>query len=150
METFTDSARKHFDFLIADYWFVHGAKQTILPELGDSTYSVRYDAPHIFIWIHLDKNEVCVILFVKIHTSILRPSGKRIFQLGDILRHCAPDSLKSFPRSETPASAPSNFEDFLRFYAESLKKYCAPLLRMDLKQLEELSQKLGGNADCKG
>jgi hypothetical protein len=141
MDTFAESARKHFNFLTIDYGFLKGAKQSILPELGDSPSSVRYDAPHIFIWIHVDKNEVCVIIFVKVHTSVLRPSGKRIFQLGDILRHCAPDILKSFPKSETPDRAPKNFEDFLRFYAEGLRLHCDPLLRMDLKQLEEISQK---------
>ena len=142
MDTFAESARKHFDFLIADYGFVQGAKQTLLPELSDSSYSVRYDAPHIFIWIHIDKNEVCVVLFVKVHTSILRPSGKRVFQLRDILRYSASDSLRPFPKSETPGSAPKNFGDFLQFYAEGLRLYCDPLLRMDLKQLEEISQKL--------
>lgn len=140
MATFAETARRHFDFLIADYGFLQGAKQSILPELGDSSRSVRYDARHIFIWIGVDKNEVCVIIFVKIHTSILRPSGKRIFLLGEILRHSAPDYLKSFPNSETPDTSPRNFEDFLRFYAQGLKSYCDPLLRMDLKQLEEIFQ----------
>ena len=142
MDTFAESARRHFSFLTTEYGFLQGVNQSILPELGDSSYSVRYDAPHIFIWVHLEKNEVCVILFVKIHTSILRPSGKRIFQLGEILRHCAPDYLKSFPQSETPDATPRNFEDFLRFYAEGLRKYCDSLLRTDLKQLEEISQNL--------
>jgi hypothetical protein len=140
MDTFAESARKLFDFLTADYGFLQGTKHSILPELGDSSHSVRYDAPHIFIWISMDKNEVCVIIFVKIHTSILRPAGTRIFQLGDILRHCAPDFLKSFPESETPNAAPRNFEDFLRFYAGGLRQYCDPLLRMDLKQLEDISR----------
>jgi hypothetical protein len=140
MDTFAECARKHFSFLTADYGFSQGTQTSILPELGDSPYSVRYDAPHIFIWVHLDKNEVLVAIFVKVHTSILRPSGKRMFNLADILRHSAPDWFKFFPKSETPDTAPGNFEAFLRFYAEGLNRYCGDLLRMDLKQLEEISQ----------
>ena len=137
MESFSECARKYFDFLERDYGFVQGTKPDILAELGDSSSSVRYDAPHIFIWVHLDKNEVCVAIFAKVHTSILRPSSKRIFGLAEILRSTSPESLKSFPESETPDSAPRNFEDFLQFYADALKRNCDALLRMDLKLLEE-------------
>lgn len=140
MENFAEKAREHFNFLTTEYGFIQGAKHSILPELGDSLIAVRYDAPHIFIWVHVDKNEVCVTIFVKVHTSILRPSGKRIFALGGILEHIAPDFLKSFPQSETPDMAPRNFEAFLKFYAEGLRKYCDALLRLDLKQLEEISR----------
>ncbi len=137
---FSECARKHFDFLKRDYGFVQGGKPEILPELGDSFYSVRYDAPHIFIQVRIDKNEIQVVIFSKVHTSILRPYTKRIFSLADILRHNSPESLKDFPKSETPDSAPSNFEDFLVFYADALRRNCDALLRMDLKLLEETYQ----------
>ena len=138
LDGFSDCVRKHFDFLVQRYGFMRGGKPEILPELGDSTASVRYDGPHLFLWIHLDKNEVVVTLFVKIHTSILRPAGRRSFSLDEILRLVAPESLSSLPASETPWSAPRNYEALLKFYAEALPKYCDALLRMDLKLIEEV------------
>jgi hypothetical protein len=146
METFSECARKHFDFLTHEYQFTHGEKLDVLPELGNSWYSVRYDAPHIFIWIHMDKDEVCVILFAKIHTSILRPSERRIFPLPEILRYVAPESLKTYPESTTPDRSPENFDDFLKFYAAGLRQHCDALLRMDLKLLEQTYQWSRGKA----
>jgi len=140
MENFSECARKHFEFLKSDYGFIQGRTLDILPELGDSPSSVRYDAPHIFIWVHVDKNQVQVAIFAKIHTSILRPHTKRIFNLDNILRCASPESLQTYPQSETPQSAPKNFEDFLRFYADALRRNCDALLRMDLKLLEETHQ----------
>ena len=138
MDGFSDCARKHFDFLVHRYGFVRGAKPEILPELGDSPTSVRYDGPHLFIWIHVDKNEVLVTLFVKVHTSILRPAARRSFYLHEILRFVAPESLAALPPSETPGSAPKNYENLLRFYGEALPKHCDALLRTDLKFLEDV------------
>lgn len=137
MGSFSECARRHFEFLKLEYGFVQGNKPDLLPELGDSPNSVRYDAPHIFLWIHVDKNLVQVTVFCKVHTSILRPSSKRLFNLDEILQHSSPESFKAYPESETPDSAPRNFEDFLRFYADALKRNCDALLRMDLKLLEE-------------
>jgi hypothetical protein len=149
MDTFSECARKHFDFLTREYHFTQGEKLDILPELGNSsyTYSVRYDAPHIFIWICVDKNEVCVPIFTKVHTSILRPYEQRIFSLHQILRASAPDSLKTFPTPITPPySPPANFEDILMFYAAALRVHCDALLRMDLKLLEQTFQWSRGKA----
>jgi hypothetical protein len=140
METFSECARKHFDFLTHEYQFTHGEKPDVLPEQGNSRYSVRYDAPHIFIQILLDKNDVCVILFAKVHTSILRPYEQRIFLLPEILRYVSPESLKTYPESTTPDRSPENFDDFLKFYAAGLRQHCDALLRMDLKLLEQTFQ----------
>jgi hypothetical protein len=140
METFSECARKHFDFLTHEYQFTHGEKLDVLPELGNSWDSVRYDAPHIFIWINVDKDEVCVILFAKVHTSILRPSERRIFRLAEILRYVSPESLKTYPKSTTPDRSPENFDDFLKFFANGLRQHCDALLRMDLKLLEQTYQ----------
>jgi hypothetical protein len=147
MESFSECARKHFDFLTREYQFTHGEKLDVLPELGNSWYSVRYDAPHIFIWIHVDKDEICVSLFTKIHTSILRPSEKRMFYLHHILQATAPDLLKKFPEPITPPySPPANFDDILAFYAAALRAHCDALLRMDLKLLEQTYQWSRGKA----
>jgi hypothetical protein len=146
METFSECTRKHFDFLTHEYQFTHGEKLDVLPEQGNSSYSVRYDAPHIFIRILLDKNVVCVILFAKVHTSILRPYEQRIFLLHEILQYVSPESLTAFPESETPDSAPRNFNDFLKFYANGLRLHCDALLRMDLKLLEQTYQWSRGKA----
>jgi hypothetical protein len=98
MQEFPGSVHRHFDYLVGQYGFTHGGKPAVLPELGDSLTSVRYEGPHLFIWVHLDKNEVGVSLFVKVHTSVLRPSGRRMFQLQEILRRVAPESLKPLAR----------------------------------------------------
>jgi len=138
MNGFAECARKHFDFLVHDYGFVRGGKQDILPELSDSATSVRYEGPHLFIWVHVDKDQVCAVVFAKVHTSVLRPAARRSFYLDEILRQVSPKTLEGFPQSETPDRAPENFEDFLRFYAAALRKHCGELLRMDLKLLEDI------------
>jgi hypothetical protein len=138
MGTFSASACRHFDFLVSEYGFVRGGRPTILPELGNSPTSVRYEGPHLFIWVFVDKNEIGVNLFVKVHTRVLRPSGRRMFQLHEILRHVAPEALKSLPGSECAWTAPQDFDRLLSFHAKQLREHCDPLLRMDLKPLEEV------------
>jgi hypothetical protein len=138
MQEFIASVHRHFDFLITQYGFTRGGKPLVLPELGDSLTSARYEGPHLFIWVHLDKNEVGVSLFVKVHTSVLRPSGRRMFQLHEILRRVAPESLRSLPPGEPDWAAPKNFDRILCVSGRALREYCDPLLRMDLKLLEEV------------
>jgi hypothetical protein len=99
--------------------------------MNNSETSVRYEGPHIFIYIYEDRGVVGVEIFAKVHTSILRPAGKRFFSLWRILQLIAPELMESFPRTE-------GCEAILLFYAEALRKYCDPLLRMDMKLLEEV------------
>jgi len=138
MTGFAEAVHQHFDFLIAEHGFTRGGAHKELTELGDTPSNVRYDGPHLFIWVHVDKNEVVVTLFVKVHTTILRPNVRRLFSLAEILQRFAPDDWKKVPQSVTPWSAPENYEDYLRFYADGLRRHCDSLLRMDLKMLEEV------------
>lgn len=91
MESFVANVHRCFDFLVSEYGFTYGGEHRPLPELGNSATSVRYDAPHLFVWVHLDPPDVEVLLFVKVHTSVLRPGGRRSFTLQEVLRHQAPD-----------------------------------------------------------
>ncbi|MEO7298679.1 MAG: hypothetical protein ABI042_08905 [Verrucomicrobiota bacterium] len=142
MNSFTESICKHFDFLTRDYGFIRSnATPKVLPELGDSDDRVRYEGPHIFIWIGAGKGELDVVIFAKVHTTILRPAARRSFDLDKILLHVAPESLKSFPSTEMRGWIPDNYDAILQFYAEALRKHCDYLLRMDMKLLEEVCSK---------
>ena len=111
----------------------------MLPELGTSEKSVRYDAPHLFIWIHLDPQDVAVLFFVKVHTSVLRPCGRRSFELQEVLRRVAPESLAVLAKRDWHAASNSGFANSLTLHAELLKRHCDALLRLDLKLLEEVA-----------
>ena len=136
MDDFVSNAHRYFDFLVSEYGFSHGGENQPLPELGDSFKSVRYDAPHLFIWVHLDPQDVAVLFFVKVHTSVLRPSGPRSFELDEVLRQTAPDALTALAHRDWQHESQTGFANSLRLYAELLKQHCDALLRLDLKQLE--------------
>lgn len=139
MEDFVSNVHRSFDFLVSEFGFTHGGEHQPLPELGDSLKSVRYDAPHLFIWVHLDPQDVSVLFFVKIHTSILRPNGPRSFELQEVLRCCFPDSLAVLAKRDWHHESRTGFVGSLQLHAELLKQYCDALLRLDLKLLEQVA-----------
>lgn len=140
MEDFVSNARRSFDFLVSDYGFTHGGEHRPLPELGDSARSVRYDAPHLFIWVHLDPQDVAVLFFVKVHTSLLRPNGPRSFELQEVLRRTSPGSLAALADRDRQHEARTGFANSLQLNAELLKSHCDALLRLDLKPLEDVAR----------
>lgn len=138
MDDFLANVHRRFDFLVSEYGFTYGGEHRPLPELGNSTTSVRYDAPHLFVWVHLDPQDVEVLLFVKVHTSILRPGGRRSFTLQEILRHQAPGLLAGATPHDQPADRHAGFATSLARQAKWLREHCDALLRLDLRPLEEI------------
>lgn len=138
MENFVTNAHRCFDFLVSEYGFTYAGEHRPLPELGNSTTSVRYDAPHLFVWIHLDPQDVEVLIFVKVHTSILRPGGRRSFTLQEVLRHQAPGVFSGIKALDREVEVRSGFAQSLARQAKWLREHCDALLRLDLKPLEEI------------
>jgi len=137
VESFVANVHRCFDFLVSEYGFTYGGEHRPLPELGNSATSVRYDAPHLFVWVHLDPRDVEVLLFVKVHTSVLRPGGRRSFTLQEVLRHQAPDMFtKVMP--DRQGEVPAGFAPSLERQAKWLREHGDALLRLDLKPLEEI------------
>ncbi len=139
MENFVANVHRCFDFLVSEYGFTYGGEHRPLPELGNSPKSVRYDAPHLFIWVHLDPQAVAVLLFVKVHTSVLRPAGPRSFELQEVLRRTAPEALAQLKGDDCEAESRTGFARSLAQNAKLLRERCDALLRMDLKQLEQVA-----------
>lgn len=139
MDDFVTNAHRCFDFLVSEYGFTFGGEHRPLPELGNSTKSVRYDAPHLFIWVHLDPQNVAVLFFVKVHTSILRPNGPRSFELQEVLRRTAPDGFHRLVGSDGSEATRSGCARSLALHAKLLREHCDALLRMDLRQLEQVA-----------
>lgn len=139
MEDFVSNAHRCFDFLVSEYGFTYGGEHRPLPELGNSTTSVRYDAPHLFVWVHLDPQDVAVLLFVKVHTSILRPGGRRSFELQEVLRRTAPGLLDVLASREWQHESRTGFANSLELHAKLLRQHCDALLRLDLKLLEQVA-----------
>jgi hypothetical protein len=139
VDDFVSNAHRSFDFLVSEYGFTTGGEHRLLPELGDSFRSVRYDAPHLFVWVHLDPQDVAVLFFVKIHTSILRPSGPRSFELQAVLRRTAPGSLDVLASRDWQHESRTGFTNSLELHAKLLRQHCDALLRLDLKLLEQVA-----------
>jgi hypothetical protein len=138
VDTFVANAHRCFDFLVSEHGFTYGGHHWPLPELGNSATSVRYDAPHLFVWVHLGSEGVEVLLFVKIHTSILRPGGRRSFTLQEFLRHQAPGEFSAIPPLEREVEIRSGFAQSLARQGKWLREQGDALLRLDLKPLEEI------------
>jgi len=137
VESFVANVHRCFDFLVSEYGFTYGGEHRPLPELGNSATSVRYDAPHLFVWVHLDPRDVEVLLFVKVHTSVLRPGGRRSFTLQEVLQHQAPEMFtKVLP--DRQGEVPAGFAPSLERQAKWLREHGDALLRLDLKPLEEI------------
>ncbi len=141
MESFVANVHRCFDFLVTEHGFTYTGEHRPLPELGNSTTSVRYDAPHLFVWVHLDPQDVEVLLFVKVHTSVLRPGGRRSFTLSEVVRRLAPGALAGVAGFDLQEEARTGFARSLQRQANWLKEHCDALLRLDLKPLEEVASR---------
>lgn len=141
MEDFVSNAHRSFDFLVKEYGFTHGGEHQPCPELGDSDKGVRYDAPHLFIWVYLDRSDVGVLFFVKVHTSVLRPNTQRAFELHEVLRLLCPDALVVLAGLDSRHEARTGFARSLQLNADLLRSHCDALLRLDLKQLELVARR---------
>jgi len=139
MDSFVANAHRCFDFLVEEYGFTRGGEHRLLPELGDSDKSVRYDAPHLCVWVHLDPQDVSVLFFVKVHTSVLRTGGRCSFELQEVLRRTVPQALAKNAALDWQEESRTGFARSLQRHAKWLKEHCDALLRLDLKQLEEVA-----------
>ncbi len=133
-QRFINTAKSDFAFLSDVYGF-----SLILPASDSSLESIRYDNFPLYIEIGWYKGEIDVIVGYSGETAILRPYKSRIFNLSEIALHSDSQALQDAPRFPNYITAEKDMIAALACWANILKKYGPPILRGDIRLLEEIS-----------
>lgn len=132
---FIDSVKEKFSFLEKVFGLAIEKK---------SDNSVEYSNKEIAVLIGWHKGEVEIDLYVQIESDVFKPYLSRMFRLTEIIQHIDSKALKNAPQFPNYITTDEDCHIELAWGAKMMKTYCDPILRGDLKILEEITKKRSG------
>jgi hypothetical protein len=128
---FIETVQDKFSFLENTYGF------TLKKKTASST---EYTNGKIDILIGWYKGEVDIDVYVRIESDIFKPYLSRIFRLIQIIKYVDPKAIKNAPQFPNYITSDADCYVALAWGAKMMKSVCDPILRGDLRILEEITR----------